>query len=71
MEKDPIKAYIDNLPPPSENNSRARVRYIYNKSKKEKYGGYYSRLIEEITGEPSDRTGYDCGMEPEPKNMKH
>ena len=62
---DPIKDFISTLPPPTINNSRARVMEIYQKSIKERYGGYYTRLLEEIVGEMGDRTGYDCGMEPE------
>ncbi|MFA6314945.1 MAG: hypothetical protein WC648_01065 [Candidatus Paceibacterota bacterium] len=65
MTADPIKNYIAKLPPSTVNNSRERVREIYKKSQKERYGGHFSREIEEITGEPSDRTGYDTGSEPE------
>lgn len=71
MTNDPLKDFIAKLPPPTVNNSRARVRYIARKAEKERYGGYYSRLLEEITGEPSDRDAYDTGSEPEHKNFDH
>lgn len=34
-----------------------------------KYNESFSRNVEELTGEPNDRTAYDTGNDPEPLNQ--
>lgn len=50
-----------------ENNPSARaiILHTYQKAQKERYGGYWTRQLEDFTGVCSDRSGEDTGMEPE------
>jgi len=47
-----------------ENNPSARAIILnaYKKAKRERFGGYWTRVFEELTGIDSDRTPYDTGM---------
>jgi hypothetical protein len=55
------------------NNSRSIIRKAIEKANRSnmKYNMAHSMHVEELTGEPNDRTPYDVGTEPEYRNFDH
>lgn len=45
--------------------ARAIINHALQKAKQERYGGYWTRKVEELTGEYADRGPEDTGMEME------
>lgn len=54
------------------NNSQSIIRSAIRKANEPnmKYNPSFNYHVEELSGEPNDRTGYDCGMEMELKDNK-